>query len=156
MTLQGRIALVTGAGQGIGHATALAFARAGADVAAVDIDKAAAEKTAAAVSAAGRKSVAVATDVGDVAAIDQMVVRVVQALGRIDVLVNNAGVTRRADIMELTEIDRRKLGFRVEVRDELDEAGKGTHERFIVDGAQRLPRLQEKLNRWKAAGGTPE
>ena len=105
MTLQGRIALVTGAGQGIGHATALAFAKAGADVAAVDIDKAAAEKTAAGVSAAGRKSMAVATDVGDVAAIDQMVVRVVQALGRIDVLVNNAGVTRRADIMELTEAD---------------------------------------------------
>jgi NAD(P)-dependent dehydrogenase (short-subunit alcohol dehydrogenase family) len=105
MTLQGRIAIVTGAGQGIGQATALAFARAGADVAAVDIDKAAAEKTAAAVSAAGRKSVAVATDVGDVAAIDQMVGRVVQALGRIDVLVNNAGVTRRADIMELTEAD---------------------------------------------------
>jgi predicted thioesterase len=57
--------------------------------------------------------------------------------------------------VELTAIDRRKLSFRVEVRDELDEAGKGTHERFIVDGAQRLPRLQEKLNRWKAAGGTP-
>jgi len=57
--------------------------------------------------------------------------------------------------VELTEVDRRKLTFRVAVRDELDEAGKGTHERFIVDGAQRLPRLQEKLNRWKAAGGTP-
>ena len=39
------------------------------------------------------------------------------------------------------------------MRDELDEAGKGTHERFIVDGAQRLPRLQDKVNRWKAAGG---
>jgi predicted thioesterase len=57
--------------------------------------------------------------------------------------------------VELTAIDRRKLTFRVEVRDELDEAGKGTHERFIVDAAQRLPRLQEKLNRWKAAGGKP-
>jgi predicted thioesterase len=57
--------------------------------------------------------------------------------------------------VELTEIDRRKLGFRVEVRDELDEAGRGTHERFIVDAAQRMPRLQEKLNRWKAAGGQP-
>lgn len=55
--------------------------------------------------------------------------------------------------VELTEIDRRRLGFRVEVRDELDEAGKGTHERFIVDAAQRMPRLQEKLNRWKARGG---
>ena len=57
--------------------------------------------------------------------------------------------------VELTEIDRRRLGFRVEVRDELDEAGKGTHERFIVDVAQRLPRLQDKMNRWKAAGGKP-
>src|SRR5262245_8443055 len=52
--------------------------------------------------------------------------------------------------VELTEIDRRRLGFRVEVRDELDEAGKGTHERFIVDGAQRIPRLEEKVKRWKA------
>jgi predicted thioesterase len=57
--------------------------------------------------------------------------------------------------VELTEIDRRKLVFKVEVRDEVDEAGRGTHERFIVDGAQRLPRLQDKLNRWKAAGGQP-
>ncbi len=57
--------------------------------------------------------------------------------------------------VELTEVDRRRLGFRVEVRDELDEAGKGTHERFIVDAAQRLPRLTDKVNRWKAAGGTP-
>ncbi|HEX2440369.1 MAG TPA: thioesterase family protein [Methylomirabilota bacterium] len=57
--------------------------------------------------------------------------------------------------VELTAIDRRKLTFRVEVRDELDEAGKGTHERFIVDAAQRLPRLEDKLNRWKAAGGKP-
>ena len=58
--------------------------------------------------------------------------------------------------VELTEVDRRRLAFKVEVRDEVDEAGKGTHERFIVDGAQRLPRLQEKLNRWKTAGGKPE
>jgi predicted thioesterase len=55
--------------------------------------------------------------------------------------------------VELTEIDRRRLVFRVEVRDDLDEAGRGTHERFIVDGAQRLPRLQQKLDRWKAAAG---
>jgi predicted thioesterase len=57
--------------------------------------------------------------------------------------------------VELMEIDRRKLVFRVEVRDELDEAGKGTHERFIVDAAQRLPRLQDKMNKWKATGGKP-
>lgn len=53
--------------------------------------------------------------------------------------------------VELTEIDRRRLGFRVEVRDELDEVARGTHERFIIDGASRIPRLQQKLDRWKAA-----
>lgn len=53
--------------------------------------------------------------------------------------------------VELTELDRRRLGFKVEVRDELDECGKGTHERFVIDGAQRLPRLQDKVARWKAA-----
>ena len=57
--------------------------------------------------------------------------------------------------VEVTEIDRRRVGFRVEVRDELDEVGKGTHDRFIADASQRGPRLQEKLNRWKAAGGKP-
>ena len=53
--------------------------------------------------------------------------------------------------VELVEIDRRRLRFQVAVRDELDEAGKGTHERFIIDAAQRMPRLQEKVARWKAA-----
>jgi fluoroacetyl-CoA thioesterase len=57
-------------------------------------------------------------------------------------------------IVELVELDRRRLGFQVEVRDELDEAGKGTHERFIVEGTQRMPRLQEKLDRWKTATGS--
>ena len=55
--------------------------------------------------------------------------------------------------VELTEVDRRRLAFKVDVRDELDEAGRGTHERFIIDGAQRLPRLQTKLDRWKALKG---
>ena len=104
-TLADRVAIVTGAGRGIGHATALALARAGADVAAVDIDKAAAEKTAAAVTAAGRKGLALAADVGDLASIDRMVGQVVQAFGHVDALVNNAGVTRRAYIMDLTEAD---------------------------------------------------
>jgi fluoroacetyl-CoA thioesterase len=53
--------------------------------------------------------------------------------------------------VELTEVDRRRLAFKVEARDELDECGKGTHERFVIDGAQRMPRLQDKVARWKAA-----
>jgi fluoroacetyl-CoA thioesterase len=59
------------------------------------------------------------------------------------------GMTVTATV-ELVEVDRRRLGFRVEVRDELDEVARGTHERFVIDGAQRLPRLQDKVNRWRA------
>ena len=103
--LADRVALVTGAGHGIGAATAVALARAGAHVATVDIDKAAAERTAADVAATGRRSLAVAADVGDLAEIDAMVSAVAAGLGPIDVLVNNAGVTRRAYIMDLTEAD---------------------------------------------------
>jgi len=105
MTLMDRVAIVTGAGRGIGRATALALAQSGAHVAAVDVDQAAAEATAAAVAGLGRKAVAVVADVGDLASIDGMASRVVDAFGQIDVLVNNAGVTRRAYLMDLTEED---------------------------------------------------
>ncbi len=105
MTLVDRVAIVTGAGSGIGKAIALALARAGAHVAAVDVDAGSAKATADAVTAVGPRSLALDTDVGDLAAIDRMVQRVVATFHRIDVLVNNAGVTRRAYIMDLTEQD---------------------------------------------------
>jgi NAD(P)-dependent dehydrogenase (short-subunit alcohol dehydrogenase family) len=103
--LADRIAIVTGAGNGIGKATALALAAAGAHVIAVDSDGAAAKATADAAGALGPRSLALETDIGDLPAIDQMVERVMAAFGRIDILVNNAGITRRAYIMDLTEAD---------------------------------------------------
>jgi NAD(P)-dependent dehydrogenase (short-subunit alcohol dehydrogenase family) len=109
MTLADRVAIVTGAGHGIGKATALALAQAGAHVAAVDIDPAGVEATAAAITALGRRSLGVATDVGDLAAIDQMAGRVADTFGHVDILVNNAGVTRRAYIMDLTEADWERI-----------------------------------------------
>ena len=105
MTLADRVAIVTGAGKGIGRAVALGLAGAGAHVVAVDIDAGLVKATADAAAALGPTGLALETDVGDLAAIDQMVQRSMAAFGRIDVLVNNAGVTRRAYIMDLTEAD---------------------------------------------------
>ena len=105
MSLSDRIAVVTGGGQGIGKAIALGLAEGGADVAVVDIDAKAAQATAAAVSAKGRRSVGLEADIGDVESIDRMTRAIMETFGRIDVLVNNAGVTRRAYIMDLTESD---------------------------------------------------
>ncbi len=103
MELQGQVAIVTGGGRGIGRATALELARLGADVVVAELDKAGAERTAGEVSALGRKSLAMATDVtrrNDLAA---MVERTKAELGRIDVLVNNAGIYRAAAPLDVTE-----------------------------------------------------
>ena len=105
MTLVDRVAIVTGAGNGIGRAVALALAREGAHVVAVDVDGKLAPAAAEAAGATGPKSLGLEADVGDLGAIDRMVERAVAAFGRIDILVNNAGVTRRAYIMDLTEAD---------------------------------------------------
>ena len=105
MLLAERVAIVTGAGNGIGRATALALSRAGARVVAADVDGGAAKATADAAAALGPRSLALDTDVGDLGAIDRMVRLTVETFGRVDALVNNAGVTRRADIMDLTEQD---------------------------------------------------
>ena len=103
--LQDQVVLVTGAGAGIGRAIALAMAEAGATVAAADIDLAAAQRTADQAAGNARRAIAIEADCGDVKSIDAMVARTVAELGRLDVIVNNAGVTRYAQIMDLTEAD---------------------------------------------------
>ena len=105
MNLTNQVALVTGAGQGIGKASALALAEAGAHVVAADIDRQNAEETAEAIMSRSAGPLPVQADVGDLPHIDRMVREALAAFGQIDILVNNAGVTRRADIMDLTEAD---------------------------------------------------
>ncbi|MCB1743111.1 MAG: SDR family oxidoreductase [Gammaproteobacteria bacterium] len=105
MILDGQIAVVTGAGQGIGAASASALAEAGATVVVADIDIERAERTAGDIEQRQRRAMAVMVDVGRVESIAAMIQRVMDTYGRIDTLVNNAGVTRRADIMDLTEAD---------------------------------------------------
>jgi NAD(P)-dependent dehydrogenase (short-subunit alcohol dehydrogenase family) len=105
MNLFNQVALITGAGQGIGKASALALAEAGAHVVLADIDREKAEAVAQAITTVQRRAMAVQADVGDLQQIDLMVRQALEQFGQIDVLLNNAGVTRRADIMELTEAD---------------------------------------------------
>ena len=95
--LDGRLALITGAGSGIGEAIAHAMADAGARVIAVDIDGAAAERTAAAV---GRATASFACDVTDRVGCDRLAVEVRNRTGAISILVNNAGIIRRGTVME--------------------------------------------------------
>ena len=105
MTLKDQIAVVTGAGQGIGAVSAKTLAEAGAIVVAVDIDRALAENVAQSLASHQHRTLAIAADVGSVPDIQRMVDRTIADYGRIDILVNNAGVTRRADIMDITEAD---------------------------------------------------
>lgn len=105
MNLQNKVALVTGAGQGIGRAIAIRLATEGASLVATDIDGTSAEEACIAMRELGRKAISVQADIGDIDDIDRVVNVTLDAFERIDILVNNAGVTRRADIMDLTPED---------------------------------------------------
>lgn len=103
--LDGRVALVTGAGQGLGQALAIALAEVGADIAALDVRDVV--DTGQAVAALGRRFLPVQCNLRDasVADLQQAVERVAVNLGRLDILVNNAGIIRRTPALEFTETD---------------------------------------------------
>jgi NAD(P)-dependent dehydrogenase (short-subunit alcohol dehydrogenase family) len=92
MTLKDRMAIVTGAGSGIGRATALGLAARGAAVAALDVDEAAAQETARLIAAAGGRSAGYRADVSSTADVDAAFAAALRDLGPLDVLVNNAGI----------------------------------------------------------------
>ncbi|MEO5708588.1 MAG: 3-oxoacyl-ACP reductase FabG [Nocardioidaceae bacterium] len=100
---EGRVAVVTGSARGIGAATARRFAAEGAAVAVLDLDQDSAAETAAHLGAG--RAIGIACDVSDAASVEAAVATVVEQLGQIDVLVNNAGVTRDNLLFKMTEDD---------------------------------------------------
>ena len=104
-SLENKIALVTGAGRGIGKAIALKFASEGADVICVSRTEENSKQTADEVKALGRNAWAFAIDVADSASVDAGIKSILEAAGRVDILVNNAGVTRDGLLMRMSEED---------------------------------------------------
>jgi len=103
--LANQVAVVTGAGRGIGRAIALKFAAAGADVACVSRTAENSEKVAGEVRALGRNAWAHAVDVADAAAAGAAAEKILAEAGRVNILVNNAGITRDGLLMRMSEAD---------------------------------------------------
>jgi 2-deoxy-D-gluconate 3-dehydrogenase len=102
-SLDGKVALVTGANTGLGQGIAVGLAQAGADI--VAVGRSAPDETARQVEEAGRKLHAVAADLSSAEPIERLVAQAWDAAGNVDILVNNAGVIRRAEALDFTEAD---------------------------------------------------
>ena len=105
MTLSGRVALVTGASQGIGHACAVKLAEAGATVLAAARNQQKLDELIAQIAAAGGKGAAFSLDVGNEEQVESTLKRAIGQFGKIDILVNNAGITRDQLVMRMKRAD---------------------------------------------------
>jgi NAD(P)-dependent dehydrogenase (short-subunit alcohol dehydrogenase family) len=105
MVLEGQVAIVTGSGQGIGKAIALRLAAEGADIGIIDVNGTTAEATAEEIRGLNRRAVTTVADVGTFPSVEAAVNEIVGRMGRVDVLVNNAGIEKRAPFLEIIPED---------------------------------------------------
>lgn len=107
--LTGKVAVATGGSKGIGYGMALALAHAGADIVIVSRNLSEGEKAAADMRALGRKSIAISCDVTCAASLDAMVEQAIKKFGKIDILLNNAGMNIRKPVVDILEEDWDKV-----------------------------------------------
>ena len=105
MRLDEKVAIITGAGSGIGKATAELFAREGASVVIAELHEDRARQVANSISEAGGNALAIPVDVTDSSAVNTMVERTVQHFGKVDILMNNAGASYKQDLLEIDDAD---------------------------------------------------
>jgi len=105
LDLRARVAIVTGAAQGIGKSIAIQLAAAGANVVIADLAEEMAKTVAAEISRKGTEVISIGVDVSSLSSVEEMVKKTLDKFGRIDILVNNAGITRDALVMRLKEED---------------------------------------------------
>jgi 3-oxoacyl-[acyl-carrier protein] reductase len=105
MRLKDKVALITGAAQGIGREIALAFGREGADIVVADVNLEKAGQVAKEIEALGRKVMALELDVTDYAKVEEGLNKILDKLGKVDILVNNAGITKDSLLLRMSEAD---------------------------------------------------
>jgi len=105
LDLKGRVAIVTGGAQGIGKSIATQLALAGANVVIADMAEEMAKSTAKEISQKGSEAVSIVVDVSSFSSVEEMVKKTLDKFGRIDILINNAGITRDALVMRMKEED---------------------------------------------------
>ena len=103
MLLSDKVAVITGAGSGIGRASAIKFSREGAKVVVADVQEDGSAETVRSIQSAGGAATAIHTDVTDASAVDRMVKTAVETYGRLDILFNNAGMIIKGTVLEVDE-----------------------------------------------------
>ncbi|WP_066315798.1 3-oxoacyl-ACP reductase FabG [Bacillus sp. FJAT-29814] len=103
MRLAEKVAIITGAGRGIGEATALKFAKEGAKVVVADVNKEDIDQTVQAITEAGGEAIGMVVDVTNVEQVENMITETVQHFGSVDIVVNNAGITADAQLIKMEE-----------------------------------------------------